>query len=220
VLLLSFKLDLHIHSIYSRDSSNTIDDIIEQVKKLGLDGFALTDHDTIDGISEASKKKEDLIFIPALEISAKRAHILAFDPIELIPDNLGIIETVETIHDQGALAALAHPYGLPRSWVNRRIIEKADFDAIEVANSAQFPYRYILKKNLRLANELSLPELGGSDSHVPSTIGKAYTLVESPSRDIGDILDGIKKGKTKWFGSSISLYQRIEKYFLKKEMIA
>lgn len=216
-----FKLDLHIHSIYSKDSSNTIDNIIKRIKKLGLDGFALTDHDTLNGISEASQKKDDLLFIPALEVSAKNAHILAFDPIELIPDNLGIIETVEIIHEQGALAILAHPYGLPRSWVNRKIVEQANFDAIEVANSAQFPYRYILKKNLRLANKLSLPEIGGSDSHVPSTIGKAYTLIESSSRDIDDILESIKKGHTKWYGSPISFVQRIEKYFPKKEkMIA
>jgi len=218
---LIFKLDLHIHSIYSKDSSNTIDNIIKRIKKLGLDGFALTDHDTLNGISEASQKKDDLLFIPALEVSAKNAHILAFDPIELIPDNLGIIETVEIIHEQGALAILAHPYGLPRSWVNSKIVEQAKFDAIEVANSAQFPYRYILKKNLRLASKLSLPEIGGSDSHVPSTIGKAYTLIESSSRDIDDILDSIKKGRTKWYGSPISFVQRIEKYFPKKEkMIA
>jgi hypothetical protein len=214
---LIFKLDLHIHSIYSKDSSNSIDNIIEGIKKLGLDGFALTDHDTLAGISEASKKKDDLLFIPALEVSAKNAHILVFDPIELVPDNLGIIETVEIIHEQGALAVLAHPFGLPHGWVNRKNVEKANFDAIEVANSAQFPYRYILEKNLRLANELGLPGTGGSDSHVASTIGKAYTLVESSSRDMGDILDGIKKGHTKWYGSPISFVQRIEKYFPKKE---
>ena len=72
------------------------------------------------------------MFIPALEVTAKGAHILALDPTELVEPDLSMKETVELIHDQGSLAVLAHPYGLPRSWVNINQVEGAGFDAIEV----------------------------------------------------------------------------------------
>lgn len=213
--ILRLKLDLHIHSIYSKDSSNTIEVIFDRIRKLSLDGFALADHDTIDGIPRALSKKDDILFIPALEISAKGAHILALDPVEIIPAGLGIVETVELVHEQGSVALLAHPYGFPRSWVNSETIENAEFDAIEVANSAQFPYKLILEKNIKLAEKLGLPQTGGSDSHIPTTIGNAYTIIESSSREITDVLDAIIEGKTTWYGTSISIIQRIKKYLPK-----
>jgi len=209
-------LDLHIHSIYSKDSSNTIDVIFERVRKLGLDGFALADHDTIEGIPRAHSKKDDIVFIPALEISARGAHILALNPVEIIPSGLGIVETVELVHEQGSVAILAHPYGFPRSWVNPETVENADFDAIEVANSAQFPYQLILEKNLRLAEKLGLPQTGGSDSHIPATIGSAYTVIESSTREINDVIDAIIKGRTTWYGNPISIIHRITKYLPKR----
>jgi len=111
---LKLKLDLHIHSVYSNDSVNTIDGIVEGIKQKGLQGYALTDHDSIEGHSEALRKKADLIVIPAMEITAKNCHVLAYDPNESIPMGLSIGETVDRIHEQGATAVLAHPFGIPR----------------------------------------------------------------------------------------------------------
>lgn len=179
---------------------------------LGLDGFALTDHDNLDGIVEAREKKDNLIFIPALEVSAKGAHVIALNPVEVIPSGRGIRETVDLIHDQGATAVLAHPYGFPRSWVKSKVIERSGFDAIEVANSAQFPYEYVLGKNIKLAESLGLAQTGGSDSHIPDTVGRAYTLIDSPTRNVKDILSSIRKGRTSWRGSPISLIERLKRY--------
>ena len=205
------KLDLHIHSTHSIDSHNTIDTITTRIQDLGFNGYALADHDTIDGLQEAKEKAGDLIFIPALEVSARGAHILAFDPTELVEPDLSMKETVELIHEQGALAVLAHPYGLPRSWVNINQVEDAGFDAIEVANSAQIPFDYICSLNQKLADKLGLPVTGGSDSHIPETIGRAYTLVECESPMLDDVLKAIRLGRTSIGGS----YTRITEWFSK-----
>jgi predicted metal-dependent phosphoesterase TrpH len=213
---LELKLDLHIHSVYSPDGLNTIDSINHRIKEIDLHGYALTDHDTIDGHNEAKEKAGELIVLTGLEVSAKGAHILALDANEIIPSNLSIAETVDLIQDQGATAILAHPYGLPRSWVNMSQINEVCFDAIEVANSAQRPYSYIYNLNLRLAERLGLPITGGSDSHIPETIGRAYTIVDVDSNNPIDVTKAIKKGKTRIIGSGTRFSEWISKNFRAK----
>ncbi len=208
---MKITLDLHVHSVYSRDSINTIDTITRRIKEAGFHGYALADHDTIGGLPEALEKKGDLVVVPALEVTARGAHVLALDPNETIPMGLSVAETVEKIHEQGATAVLAHPYGLPRSWVSINDTRNADIDAVEVANSAQIPYGYICSLNRRLAEELDLPATGGSDSHIPDTIGRAYTIVDTPSTELCDVIDSIRKGMTEAGGSGISLYERYKK---------
>jgi predicted metal-dependent phosphoesterase TrpH len=214
---MKLKLDLHIHSNYSIDAVNTIDDIVKRIKLLGFDGYALADHDTLAGLPEAFEKKSDLIFIPALEVSAMGGHIIALDPTDQIPTGLSITESVELIHDTGATAILAHPYGLPRSWINTKEVKRAGFDAIEVVNSTQFPFEYINRKNRKLAEDMGLPMTGGSDSHIPDTIGRGYTIVDSPTRDIEDVIASIKRGDTVYGGSSITISERIQQFFYKKK---
>ncbi|TRO49809.1 hypothetical protein E2P65_00545 [Candidatus Bathyarchaeota archaeon] len=208
---MKITLDLHVHSVHSRDSVNTIDTITRRIKDTGFQGYALADHDTIEGLPEALEKKGDLVVVPALEVTARGAHVLALDPNEPIPMGLSIAETIEKIHDQGATAILAHPYGLPRSWVSIDDTKNANLDAVEVANSAQFPYGYICSLNRKLAEELNLPVTGGSDAHIPDTIGRAYTIIDTPSTELRDIIDSIRKGRTEAGGSGISIYERYKK---------
>jgi len=206
----SLKIDLHVHTEKSADAVNTIQEINRRCREVGIDGYAVCDHDTIDALDEA-RVAEGVIVIPGLEISARGAHILCLDPSEVVPHGLPIIETVEKIHEQGATAILAHPYAIPRSYVNLKTVEVAGFDVIEVANAAQIPFGVVAEWNRGLAEKLNLPQTGGSDSHIPETVGRAYTVVESNSRDVGDIIEAIRKGRTRSEGSSITLSERLLK---------
>jgi len=208
---LKITLDLHIHSVYSRDGANTIDTIARRIQEIGFHGYALADHDTMEGLPEALDKRGDLVVVPAMEVTARGAHVLALDPSGPVPTGLGVAETVDKIHEQGATAVLAHPYGLPRSWVSINSVKHANLDAVEVANSAQFPYGYICGLNRRLAEEISLPMTGGSDAHIPDTIGRAYTVIDTPSTELQDIIDSIKKGRTEIGGSGITIAERYKK---------
>lgn len=213
---MELKLDLHIHSVYSPDGFNSIDEINFRLIEQGFDGYALADHDTLKGLDEAHAKSGGLVFIPAIEVSARRAHVVALDPVEVVPPGLSLPETVDLIHDQGATAILAHPYGLPRSWPQMRQVKLANLDAIEVANSAQVPYDFICSLNQKLADRLGLPVTGGSDSHIPETVGRSYTIVESESTDYLDVIKAIRLGHTKVGGSHTSFGEWFTKNVLKR----
>jgi len=77
------RCDLHIHSNFS-DSDAEIETIFKQAKEKGLACIAITDHDTLDGISSARiySKSYDIELIEGLELSAEHEgieiHVLAY----------------------------------------------------------------------------------------------------------------------------------------------
>lgn len=77
-------IDLHVHSTFS-DGSFTPSELVELALKKNLTAFALTDHDTVDGISEAieSAADADIMVIPGIELSTsyknKDIHILGLN---------------------------------------------------------------------------------------------------------------------------------------------
>jgi hypothetical protein len=81
------KIDLHIHSTAS-DGQFTPTQVVEIALKKGLKIIALTDHDAVEGISEATAAAQGtgLTIIPGLEFGLEKGvrdvHVLAyaFDP--------------------------------------------------------------------------------------------------------------------------------------------
>lgn len=65
-------VDLHVHSNRS-DGSLSPSDLVLEAKKKGLCAFALTDHDTVDGIDEALSTAKDsgIRLIPGIELSTE-----------------------------------------------------------------------------------------------------------------------------------------------------
>ncbi len=76
------KADLHIHSNFS-DGSDSIEELVGKINTLKLDVFALTDHDTFEGVIELEKYKLNGIkFIKGIELTCKtkdvKCHILGY----------------------------------------------------------------------------------------------------------------------------------------------
>lgn len=80
------KIDMHVHSNIS-DGTDNIEKILNKAKEKGLDGIALTNHDTVKGLDEAIEigKQKSLKVIKGVEISAydfrrnKKVHILGYN---------------------------------------------------------------------------------------------------------------------------------------------
>jgi len=93
-------VDLHAHSTAS-DGSRSPADVVREAKRIGLSAIALTDHDTLDGIAEATAMGVELgiRIVPGIELSAVEAdsetHILGLhlsDTRSLEADLIGLRE--------------------------------------------------------------------------------------------------------------------------------
>jgi predicted metal-dependent phosphoesterase TrpH len=202
------KLDLHIHSQYSEDGIGTPLEIVKILKKKGLSGMAITDHNTVEGGLLALKVAlKDFVVIPGIEISTKDGHIIALNVKKNIPCCLTVEETIEKIIDMGGTPIVPH---LLRSMSGikekklKNIIKKVP--AIEVFNSCSVSQTNL--KSMKIAKKYNLGGTGGSDSHIPSFAGEAYTTVDTNNFNIDSIISLIEKKKTWGGGKTLDLDYR------------
>lgn len=196
--------DLHVHTNYSKDGESSVEEILRQAEKEGLDAIAITDHDTVEGAKKALTLQSSVLVIPGIEVSTKQGHLLVLGVTEIIPPGLDVVATVEIARRMGALAILPHPYHIWRHGVARR--KKAGIavvDAVEAFNS-----RYIVgsanKKAARIACRLGKPCVGGSDAHNAKFVGFGRTYIES-EKTVPAILSAIRVGKVSCGGKKTPL---------------
>jgi len=203
------KIDLHVHTCYSEDATTTLKEVVYYAKKKGLDGVAVTDHETLSGALRLAKKSQ-IIIIPGLEVVTQSGHILALNITTLIPPNLSLTETVQKIHDTGGVAVIAHPAVVLKTGLGQKITSTSNIDAVEVINSATFPFILSTYLSRRLAERMNLPQTAGSDAHHALEIGMAHTLVDADSNST-DVAEAIRKGAITPCGKPITWARRVER---------
>ena len=90
------KFDLHLHSNNS-DGSDTPQELLQKVLDANIEIFALTDHDTVAGISAMRNiVPPNVKFIPGIELTSKargiKCHILGYNIDE---NNYTLLELIE-----------------------------------------------------------------------------------------------------------------------------
>lgn len=207
------RLDLHVHTHHSEGGLSSLEDIVKVAKAKGLDGIAITDHDTIDAHQEAMKFSErDFLMILGLEVSSTDGHILGLGIHKPIPPKLSPKKTVSLIRKQGGIAICAHPFNPFARGQKPGIVYKAKFDAIEVLNS----------RALFLANPLArwfaeknhLPMTAGSDAHHCNDVGMASTVLNCDA-ELDSILNEIKGGGTSISGQTLPLSRYLRRVLQK-----
>lgn len=196
------KLDMHVHSEYSVDCRLSVRDILKTALSTGLSGICVADHNSSKGGIEAKKiAPNDFIVVPGSEVSSKEGHILCYGTYTEIPQNLGIQETIDKIHESGGIAVAAHPCRLKHS-IGSDAIRKYRFDGVETFNTRNI-VPYSNKKAEALANIYNCGMVGGSDAHILKHIGMGFTIIEDAD-DADDVVEAIRKRKTRIGGKTLS----------------
>ena len=166
------RFDLHIHSEYSYDSFNKIDDILKIAKQRGLSGIAITDHGTFRGSLEASKraKRWGLLAIPGMEISTEIGDVVGlFLNEEIISTTFNNV--INEIRNQGGLVVLPHPFKRTK-FISDDILCKIDLIEVFNARGESLGMNYCNKRAYELALKNKIPMSAGSDAHFLTEIGR------------------------------------------------
>lgn len=194
------KIDLHTHTTAS-DGRMDPEKIISKAREVGLDGIAITDHNTMKGFEEAKTVVEetDFLLIPGIEVSSDHGHILVLGS-ESNPDTRDFEEVLEFAKENNALVIGAHPFAASRSGIEPEHLKK--LDAVEVINNRGYPKGN--KKAKEFAEENEMPKTVGSDTHLEEEIGSVWNEIEGKSVD--EVLENIRKGENKIRGESPSSF--------------
>jgi predicted metal-dependent phosphoesterase TrpH len=171
------KADLHCHTLASRDSLSSVQQVIAACRRSGIDCLAITDHNRLTDARSAEVR-----LIPAEEIMTTAGEIIGLFLKEAVPAGLSPMETVSRIKDQGGVVYLPHPFDHFRrsSRLDPAAIEEvAPFiDAVEGRNARNL-WASDDRRAQAWAAARGLPMGAGSDAHTPGEIGAAYVEMDA-----------------------------------------
>lgn len=109
--------ELHCHTVHS-DASHTLLELANSAKARGLEGFALTDHNTVSGWLECSdvSSQTGLYILKGMECTTFYGHMIVLgldeyeDWREFTPENIN--EKIKDIRSKGGIVGLAHPFDI------------------------------------------------------------------------------------------------------------
>jgi predicted metal-dependent phosphoesterase TrpH len=186
------------------DGLSTPREVVETAISRGLDGIAVSDHNTTRGGLIAAKiaKKIDKNFlvIPSIEIKSKSGDVLAIGVAEELTIKSRFLtaeEAVEQMRNKGAVIIAPHPYG--REGLGS-LVGKLGFDALEGFNARILPS--FNRKAKELAAKLGLPMVASSDAHIADEIANGITALNINELSIDTVKYAILKGKTKIYQES------------------
>ncbi len=198
-------IDLHVHTFpASPCSSAPVDALIEEAKRIGLDGICLTDHNHVWDRAEVEelRRKHGFLILRGNEITTNQGDVLVYG---LDKDIQGIVDLKElrrAVDEAGGFMVLAHPFrgflvvgvdeaGLtPEKAMKRPLFDFVD--AVEVLNG-----KVTEKENSfarQVAEGLGIPATGGSDAHDAAEVGLYATEFYGEIETERDLIEALRNG--------------------------
>jgi predicted metal-dependent phosphoesterase TrpH len=204
---LRVRLDLHMHTHHSRDCTIPTAEVIRLCRRRGLDGIAVTDHNTLaGGLEAAALAPPGFTVIPGEEVKSSEGEIIGLFLRREIPAGLSPEETAGRIREQGGVVIVPHPFDPLRTSPLKtpaleRLVRAGLVDAIEVLN-ARMALRSHNARGALYATQARLPGTAGSDGHSRPEYGQAYVEM-APFADRDEFLANLA---TATVGGKLSLF--------------
>lgn len=181
------RIDMHTHTMFSGDSTTTLDEIAEAVVDAGIDVLCVTDHNSLEGAMRLQRELEGAgvcRVVAGEEVRTHTGEIIGLFLTERIPFGSSAADTARMIREQGGVVYVPHPFDPMRRNLTEESLESVTaaglVDAVEAHNSKTSLAS--LNARARAFGERHGLALGaGSDAHVPRAIGSGY--VEMPDFD-------------------------------------
>lgn len=174
------RVDLHVHTMWSGDSTTTPDELVHAVADSGLDVLCITDHNAIAGAVELGERLGCRVIVGE-ELRTAAGEIIGLFLTERVPMGIGHVEAARRIRDQGGIVYIPHPFDpMRRNLSEAALYELAEadlIDAVEVLN-AKTSLASLNRRAAAFADEFGIVHGAGSDGHVPDALGAAYVEIE------------------------------------------
>ena len=201
-------LDLHVHSAEgSDDAGGTVEGYLKWInarREQGyrLDGFVLTEHRRFDPDLDYSELAEryNALVLRGIEVETDVGHVLVYgvtsdfaQEFDLSDVSLPYEEVFRAAWDLGGIAIGAHA-GRPRiglvEHVSERDVPLDGVRIIEALNGGSSDYENAQAHELAVTR--GLREVGASDAHYVSGLGRCLTRFASPVRRIEDLVEQLR----------------------------
>jgi predicted metal-dependent phosphoesterase TrpH len=200
-----FTLDLHVHtSPASPCASSSVDDVISEAKRIGLDGICLTDHNyqwNADDIG-ALREKHNFPVLRGNEITTVQGDMVVFGLDEDIQGIIALKDLAEKVTAVDGFMIAAHPFRGFLAVSGDKLgldVEKAAarpmftlVDGVETLNS-----KVTVDENRfcgRVAHALKLPTTGGSDAHLAREVGFYATRFSKIIHSEEELISALRAG--------------------------
>lgn len=198
-------IDLHVHSNHTRGCTPSVREVVHRAREAGLDGVAITDLNTLEGLAEvrAAAQEEGFLALCGVEVSTDRGHYLCFFPDpSRVPAPAQVFgsatpwpvrEVLAKVRELGGAAVAAHPYDKNIERPSGDVIFTLDgLHAVEGLNSRRKGPANDLA--VEAADHMNLPCTGASGAHELAEIGKAATLFRDPVASEADLVAQLRAG--------------------------
>lgn len=172
------RIEFHCHTIYSKDSLATPEQVIDTCRRKGIERVVITDHNRIEGAMAANALDPQRVIIGE-EIMTTKGELLAAFVHEEIPKGLEPMEAIKRLRAQGSFISVSHPFDTMRSghWEEEDLLSIVPYiDAIETFNARCMQSSYNSRAQ-SFAKEHNLLGTAGSDAHALFEYGKASMLL-------------------------------------------
>lgn len=186
--------DLHVHTTHSPCSSLKLAEIIRQAGSCGLDGVAITDHNSMAIRYEVAEgiQENGICLLFGMEYDTPDGDFLLFGPFEDIKLGLSSQELLQIVSARQGVAIGAHPCREGRS-LNRNLLEQNACRIVEGLNGRNSEEENSQVRYLAKLYPLFL--CGGSDAHAPDELGRSATHFEGKIASRQELIAALKNGR-------------------------